>query len=360
MQVRCESWLTTICALAACCFSLAGASRTAAQQAAAIGGSSLSPAALGLTSNPQSALFLTQLVGILQSTTVLNAVTNDADTTALALAADTEDTTTQTQAQNAEVAAYINYFFTNPTSVFNAQMCAHVTDHMTMRIAGATSWLADVQHHLSCINGAAASIQGCWGVIMQSIEPVAATSMPQNTQTQQTVQMPVYNPTQPYALWQKLEAMLTIVIGQLQGQEITLTSLCTAYFQQNPSSTIARADFESALTALLTEADNATDTNSNTSISQEPQTSTSMVSSSELLSATDVLSQQIWQIHVQLTKTAKPAARICTQNVPPADQTLFQACWSAPFTVSNESVASDTSTSQAISVPPTSETPVVP
>ena len=35
MQVRCESWLTTICALAACCFSLAGASRTAAQQAAA-------------------------------------------------------------------------------------------------------------------------------------------------------------------------------------------------------------------------------------------------------------------------------------------------------------------------------------
>ena len=35
MQVMCESWLSTICALAACCFSLAGATGTAAQQAAA-------------------------------------------------------------------------------------------------------------------------------------------------------------------------------------------------------------------------------------------------------------------------------------------------------------------------------------
>jgi len=34
MQVRCEWWLSTICALAACCFSLAGATGTAQQQAA--------------------------------------------------------------------------------------------------------------------------------------------------------------------------------------------------------------------------------------------------------------------------------------------------------------------------------------
>lgn len=287
-------------------------------QAGAISSSAAGGSAVALTTNPQAALFLTQLVTQLSNTSLLNAISNDTDTAALSLA-DTTGDTTALQAQQTEIAAFINYFFSNPDMVISEKTCSHITDHMDVRISHAQNWLSYIDGRLACIDKAAPSIGVCWGG--------SATDA-----------------THPYGVWKQVQSILTAVVAQVQNNETTVKGLCTTYFTQNPTATINKVDFLAAVTAIAVSAGTTLAAGATVDPTQADPSATlsSLVSNADLAQNTQVLVQQAWTLHSQLISGLKDTARICTSKLPPEDRTPFAECWAAaavlPVTTSTESV----------------------
>lgn len=288
-------------------------------QAGAISSSMTGASAIALITNPQAALFLTQLMTQLSNTSLLNTVSNDIDTKALSLADTTGDADVE-QAQKSEISAFINYFFSNPDMVISEKTCAHITDHMDVRISHVKNWLSYMDGRLGCIDKAAPSIGACWGT--------SATDA-----------------THPYGAWKQVQSILTAVIAQVQNNETTVKDLCTTYFMQNPTATINKVDFLAAVTAIAVSAGTTFAAGATVDpIQADPSaTLSSLVSNADLAENTQVLVQQAWTLHSQLIAGLKYTARICTSKLPLEERKPFEACWMAvspilPVTTSTESV----------------------
>ncbi len=298
----------------------AGTAISPGSQAGAIGSSTTGASTIALTTDPQAALFLAQLITQLSNTSLLNTISNDIDTEALSLADTTADADVE-QAQKSEISAFINYFFSNPDMVISGKTCSHITDHMDVRISRAQNWLSYMDGRLGCIDKAAPSIGACWGA-------ASATDA-----------------TRPYGAWKQVQSILTAVVAQVQNNETTVKDLCKTYFAQNPAATINKVDFLAAITAIVVSAGTTIAAGATVDPTQADSSATlsSLVSHADLAQNTQVLVQQAWTLHSQLISDLKYTARICTSKLPLEERKPFEACWMAvsptlPVTTSTESV----------------------
>jgi hypothetical protein len=258
-----------------------------------------------LAASPDAALLLAQFGEALEATAVLNRVSTDIDSDAISLAdTDGSSTVDAAQAKKSELDAFVNYFFSNPDVRLSEKTCSNITDHMNTRITAANKWLAHIEARLACIQSASPTIRECWG--LKSIA----------TPGEREVSVP------PYSLWLELDAVLGVLVTQMQAKNAMVKNLCTTYFQNNKGSSISKTDFEAAF--ALGAAAVASDTGAETAT----PTITSLVSESDLASATKALIKKVWELHGQLKGTMKSEARTCTSKAPKEEHMPFAQCWS--------------------------------